>query len=127
MDDDRDRIDVAAVHAFLTAAYWALGRPYDVVADIDRTSARVVGVYHEGTQIGYARVLSDRHTTCYLADVYVLPEHRGRGLGRALVESAVNGDPQLAPLRWMLHTRDLHPLYRQFGFTEPDVRYLERK
>ena len=127
VDDDRDRIDVDAVYAYLTQAYWALGRSRDVVADIARTSARVVGVYHHGAQIGYARVLSDGHTTAYLADVYVLEEHRGRGLGRALVESAVNGDPQLAPLRWMLHTRDMHPLYRQFGFVEPDDRFLERK
>jgi GNAT superfamily N-acetyltransferase len=127
VDDDRERIDVAAVHAYLSEAYWAVGRPYDVIADINRTSARVVGVYHDGAQIGYARVLSDRHTSAYLADVYVLPEHRGRGLGRALVDSAVNGDPQLAPLRWMLHTRDMHPLYRQFGFEEPDARFLERK
>ena len=127
VDDDRDRIDVAAVHAFLTQAYWAVGRPYDVVADIDRTSARVVGVYHHGAQVGYARVLSDGHTTCYLADVYVLDEHRGRGLGRALVEATVNGDPQLAPLLWLLHTRDMHPLYRQFGFAEPDFRFLERR
>jgi GNAT superfamily N-acetyltransferase len=127
VDDDRGRIDVAAVHAYLTQAYWALGRSYDVIADINRTSARVVGVYHDGAQIGYARVLSDGHTSAYLADVYVLPEHRGRGLGRALVESAVDGDPQLAPLRWMLHTRDKHALYRPLGFAEPDVRFLERK
>jgi GNAT superfamily N-acetyltransferase len=127
VDDDRDRIDVAAVHAFLTRAYWAIGRSYDVVADIDRTSARVVGVYHHGAQVGYARVLSDRHTTCYLADVYVLEEHRGRGLGRALVDATVNADPQLAPLRWLLHTRDMHSLYREFGFEEPDFRFLERK
>ena len=127
VDDDRDRIDVAAVHAFLTQAYWAVGRSVDVVADIDRTSARVVGVYHHGAQVGYARVLSDGHTTCYLADVYVLDEHRGRGLGRALVEVTVNGDPQLAPLRWLLHTRDAHSLYRKFGFEEPDFRFLERR
>ena len=127
VDDDRDRIDVAAVHAFLSQAYWALGRSYDVIADINRTSARVVGVYCDGAQIGYARVLADGHTSAYLADVYVLPEHRGRGLGRALVDAAVNGDPQLAPLRWMLHTRDMHALYRQFGFVDPDARFLERK
>ncbi|MDX6375779.1 MAG: hypothetical protein QOE98_82 [Gaiellaceae bacterium] len=127
VDDDRDRIDVGAVHAFLTEAYWAIGRTYEVVADIDRTSARVVGVYHHGAQVGYARVLSDLHTTCYLADVYVLQQHRGRGLGRALVDVAVNGDPQLAPLRWLLHTRDMHALYRQFGFEEPDFRFLERR
>jgi GNAT superfamily N-acetyltransferase len=126
VDDDRERIDVDAVFAYLTRAYWAIGRPYEVVADIVRTSARVVGVYHEGAQVGYARVLSDRHTTCYLADVYVLEEHRGRGLGRALVSATVDGDPQLAPLRWLLHTRDMHPLYRKFGFVEPDFRFLER-
>jgi GNAT superfamily N-acetyltransferase len=127
VDDDRERIDVAAVHAYLTRAYWALGRPYEVVADIARTSARVVGVYHDGAQIGYARVLSDGHTTAYLADVYVLEEHRGRGLGYALVDSAVNGDPQLAPLRWLLHTRDAHGLYRKLGFEDPDFRFLERR
>jgi GNAT superfamily N-acetyltransferase len=127
VDDDRDRIDVDAVHAFLTRAYWALGRTREVVADIARTSARVVGVYHHGAQVGYARVLSDCHTTCYLADVYVLEEHRGRGLGYALVEATVNGDSQLKPLRWLLHTRDMHALYRKFGFEDPDFRFLERK
>jgi GNAT superfamily N-acetyltransferase len=126
VDDDRDRIDVDAVHAFLTRAYWAIGRSREVVADIARTSARVVGVYHDGAQVGYARVLSDGHTTCYLADVYVLEEHRGRGLGYALVEATVNGDPRLKPLRWLLHTRDMHALYRKFGFEEPDFRFLER-
>ena len=126
VDDDRDRVDVDAVHAFLTEVYWALGRSHEVVADILRTSARVVGVYHHGAQIGYARVLSDRHTTAYLADVYVLPEHRGRGLGAALVSHAVDGDPQLQPLKWMLHTRDAHAVYRKFGFHEPNDRYLER-
>ena len=126
VDDDRDRIDVDAVHAFLTRAYWAIGRSREVVADIARTSARVVGVYHDGAQVGYARVLSDGHTTCYLADVYVLEEHRGRGLGYALVDATVNGDPRLKPLRWLLHTRDMHALYRKFGFEEPDFRFLER-
>ena len=60
VDDDRDRVDVDAVHAFLTEVYWAIGRSHEVVADILRTSARVVGVYHHGAQVGYARVLSDR-------------------------------------------------------------------
>src|SRR4029077_12940564 len=78
VDDDRGRVDVDAVYEFLTHAYWALGRSREVVADILHTSALVVVVYHHGAQVGYARVLSDRHTTAYLADVYVLPEHRGK-------------------------------------------------
>lgn len=126
VDDDRARIDVDAVYAFLSGVYWAKDRSYEAVADMVRTSARVVGVYHHGAQIGYARVLSDLHTSCYLADVYVLEEHRGRGLGSALVGAAVDGDPQLQPLKWMLHTRDWHVLYRKFGFHEPSDRYLER-
>jgi GNAT superfamily N-acetyltransferase len=123
---DLARLDVRAIHAFLATAYWSPGVPLDVVRRAVDNSV-CFGVLCDGQQVAFARVVTDRATFGYLADVYVLEAHRGRGLGRALVESAVNGDPQLAPLRWMLHTRDMHPLYRKFGFVEPDDRFLERK
>jgi GNAT superfamily N-acetyltransferase len=126
LDDDAGRIDTVAVHAFLTNVYWAEGRTLEAVRALNASAARVVGLYHDGVQVGYARVLSDLHTTCMLFDVYVLPEHRGRGLGIELVRDTVDGDPQLAPLKWVLHTRDMHGLYRRFGFHEPSERVMER-
>jgi GNAT superfamily N-acetyltransferase len=125
LDDDVARIDVDRVHGYLSTLYWAEGRPHDVVAAIVATSARVVGLYHDGEQVGFARVLSDGHTTCYLADVYVEPAHRGHGRGEALVRETVDGSP-LRSLKWLLHTRDAHSLYRRLGFREPSSRVLER-
>ena len=84
LDDDRERIDVAAVHRFLSEeAYWALGRPFDTVALLVRNSYRVLGLYHDGALVGYCRAVSDGAVHAYLADVYVLEEHRGMGLGRS--------------------------------------------
>jgi predicted GNAT family acetyltransferase len=81
VDDDRNRIDVDAVHDFLSnESSWAQGRSH---AEVERTieeAARVVGLYHDGRQVGFARVLSDHVHVAYLCDVYVLPEWRGRGL-----------------------------------------------
>ncbi len=88
-------------------------------------AARVVGLYHDGEQVGFARTLSDGHTQSYLADVYVLDEHRGRGLGVELVRFSVDDGP-FAHTKWLLHTKDAHDLYRKFGFDEPDERALER-
>jgi GNAT superfamily N-acetyltransferase len=126
IDDDRGRIDVDAVHAYLSTVYWARGRSREAVADTIATAARVVGVYRQAEQVGFARVISDRQTTCMLFDVYVLPEHRGRGLGIALVSAAVDADPALADLKWVLHTRDMHRLYERFGFHAPSERVMER-
>jgi len=88
-------------------------------------AARVVGLYHEGPQVGFSRTLSDRHTQSYLADVYVLEEQRGRGLGVELVRFSVDEGP-FARTKWLLHTADAHDLYRRFGFEEPGERTLER-
>jgi GNAT superfamily N-acetyltransferase len=86
LDDDRDRIDIEAVHDFLANhAYWAKGRPRETVERLIREAARVVGLYHAGRQIGFTRTVSDGTAVTYLADVYVLPEYRGRGLGVELV------------------------------------------
>jgi GNAT superfamily N-acetyltransferase len=125
LDDDRDRVDREAVHAFLTRSYWATGRSRAVQDSLIDSAARVVGLYHDGRQVGFSRTVSDGHVHSYLADVYVLEEHRGRGLGIELVRFSVDEGP-FAGTRWVLHTEDAHDLYRRFGFAEPDGRLLER-
>jgi len=125
LDDDPARVDVDAVHAFLTQAYWSEGRSRETVQHLVRSSQRVVGLYHDGRQVGFCRALSDEESIAYLADVYVVPDHRGRGLGEELVREMVDNGPYAA-LRWLLQTRDAHGLYRRFGFGAPRERLMER-
>jgi len=126
LDDDPARIDRDAVHAYLGGeSYWAKGRPREVQDSLIDGAARVVGLYRDGEQVGFTRALSDGHAQSYLADVYVLEEHRGRGLGVELVRFSVDEGP-LADTKWFLHTADAHDLYRRFGFTEPGPGALER-
>ena len=89
-------------------------------------AARVVGLYHGDGQVGFSRTVTDGHVHAYLADVYVLEQHRGRGLGEELVRFSVEESP-FAGCRWILHTADAHGLYRKFGFAEPDERLMERR
>jgi GNAT superfamily N-acetyltransferase len=125
LDDDPARVDLEAVWGYLsTEAYWGRDRPRELVERQVRAAARVVGLYRDGAQVGFARIVSDGRIA-YLADVYVVAEHRGRGLGVELVRAAVEEGPH-RHLRWMLHTRDAHELYERFGFGPPDERYLER-
>ena len=125
LDDDPGRIDRDAVHAYLVRSYWAEGRPREVQDALIDSAARVVGLYHDGQQVGFTRAISDGCVQSYLADVYVLEEHRGRGLGVELVRFSVDEGP-LAGTKWYLHTLDAHDLYRKFGFVEPSERALER-
>jgi ribosomal protein S18 acetylase RimI-like enzyme len=126
LDDDAGRVDVDAVHDFLANhSYWAAGRPRDVVERLLRTADRVVGIYDGDRQVGFARAFTDGATLAYLADVYVLPAYRGRGLGVELVREMIEAGPY-AKLRWLLHTRDAHALYRRFGFRAPSERLMER-
>jgi GNAT superfamily N-acetyltransferase len=126
LDDDRSRVDVAAVHEFLSEeSYWAKGRALNEVERLVRESSRVIGLYHGDRQIGFARTVSDGASIAYLADVYVLPEWRGRGFGEELVRASIDEGPY-ARTRWVLHTLDAHPLYRRFGFGPPSERLMER-
>ena len=126
LDDDPGRVDVDAVHDFLANhSHWAAGRPRDVVEQLLRAADRVVGVYDGDRQVGFARAFTDGATLAYLADVYVLPPYCGRGLGIELVREMIEGGPYTG-LRWLLHTRDAHDLYRRFGFTAPSGRLMER-
>lgn len=127
LDDDRDRMDVDAIHEFLsTQAYWALGRPRETVQLVISTAFRVIGLFHHGRQVGFCRAISDGAVHAYLADVYVLDEHRGQGLGVAMVREMVEGGG-LQGVRWMLHTRDAQDLYRRFGFGPAGERVMERR
>ena len=126
LDDDPGRIDREAVHAYLGGeSYWAKGRSREVQDALIEGAQRVVGLYHDGEQVGFSRTLSDGHTQSYLADVYVLDEHRGRGFGVELVRFSVEEGP-FVRTKWFMHTRDAHDLYRRFGFAEPSERVLER-
>jgi GNAT superfamily N-acetyltransferase len=126
LDDDRERVDVDAVHEYLSGeSYWAKGRPRSEVERLVRESTRVVGLYKDGAQIGFCRALSDGVSFAYLADVYVLDEHRGRGLGLELVREMVENGPH-AQRKWLLHTRDMHRLYAKLGFGVPGERVMER-
>jgi GNAT superfamily N-acetyltransferase len=133
---DPTRLDVHLIHEFLSEhSYWARGIPRDVVARAIANSL-CFGVYALGDtnpdsdwrQVGFARVSTDRATFAYLADVFILPEYRGQGLSKRLME-AVLAHPDLQGLRrWMLATADAHELYRRFGFAElsqPD-RFMQR-
>jgi len=113
---DPARIDLAEVHRYLSQSYWAPGIPKEVIAR-SVAGSLTFGVYRGAEQVGFARVITDRATFAYLADVYVLEAHRGRGLARWLME-VIRGHPELQGLRrWLLATRDAHGLYAQFGFT----------
>jgi ribosomal protein S18 acetylase RimI-like enzyme len=126
LDDDRDRVDVDAVHRYLSQdSYWAQGKGRDEVQRSVREAARVIGLYDGSTQVGFARVLFDGIRTSHLCDVYVLPAYRGRGLGVELVREAVDRGPY-AKLAWTLATRDAYGLYERFGFFKPRERYMER-
>ncbi len=126
IDDDPRRVDPDAAVAFLTTqAYWNRGRDADFIKGQIAAAWRVVAAYDaDGAMVGFARAFSDG-SSAYLADVYVLPAHRGAGLGKAIVTTMVGEGPG-AGKRWMLHTADAHGLYRRFGFAAPDSRYLEQ-
>jgi ribosomal protein S18 acetylase RimI-like enzyme len=126
LDDDPLRVDVGELHRFLSLeAYWAKGRPRETVERLVREAQRVVGLYDGGRLIGFARAVTDGVAFVYLADVYVHPDFRGRGLGVELVREMVENGPY-AERRWLLHTADAHGLYGKLGFAAPGPRLLER-
>lgn len=110
-------VDLDAAHAFLSRSYWSPGVSKAVLGRAFANSI-CFSLRGEGTQVGFARVVTDRATFAYLADVYVLEEHRGLGLARQVL-AAVHAHPELQGLRrWLLATRDAHGLYRKFGWTD---------
>jgi len=126
VDSDPARLDMDAIHDFLTNCYWSRGISRELLEKAFRNSL-CFGVYEDDRQVGFARVVTDQATFAYLADVFVLESHRGRGLAKQLV-AAIAADPRLQGLRrWVLVTRDAHLLYEKFGFkplAAPD-RFME--
>jgi GNAT superfamily N-acetyltransferase len=118
ISSDRQRLDIDVIHGFLAASYWAQGRSRERVTQSIEHSLPL-GLYHREEQVGFARVLTDYVVLAFLADVFVVEAHRGKGLGRWLVEVITNLPELAAVRRWLLGTRDAHELYRQFGFAEP--------
>jgi ribosomal protein S18 acetylase RimI-like enzyme len=116
---DPARLDFHAVHAYLTRSYWSPGIPFGVVERAARNSV-CFGVYERatGVQVGFTRVVTDHATFAYLCDVYVLEEHRGRGLAKWMMREVMAHPALTGARRVMLATRDAHGLYRQSGFTD---------
>jgi ribosomal protein S18 acetylase RimI-like enzyme len=120
---DRSRFDMDVIHGFLQHSYWAKGIPRELLTRaIDNSLC--FGAFAKAGQVGFARVITDHATFAYICDVFALPSHRGRGIGKRLM-AAIMAHPELQGLRrWTLFTRDAHGLYRQYGFGPG--RYPER-
>ena len=115
VSSDAKKLDLDVVHGFLKDCYWARGIPRAVVRRSLQNSL-CFGVYHGRAQVGFARVITDRATFAYLADVFVLESYRKRGLAKFMMRCIMQ-HPELQGLRrWSLLTRDAHQLYHQFGF-----------
>lgn len=120
---DKSKLQIDVIHQFLTETYWAKGRTID---EVKKTIEHCLcfGMYVEGKQIGFARLATDYTVFAYLMDVFVLPEHRGKGYSKQLMK-AINEEPQVQSCKvWMLKTSDAHELYKQFGYTE--LKHPER-
>ncbi|NCI51905.1 GNAT family N-acetyltransferase [Sediminibacterium roseum] len=127
---DKSKLDPTVIHAYLAGeSYWAKNIPMEVVQrSIDHSLC--FGLYHKDAQVGFARVVTDRATFAYLADVFVLPGHRGKGLSKWMI-AFIHEYPELQGLRrWLLGTLDAHELYKQFGWQalSPEVvpRFMQR-
>jgi len=113
---EKEKMDIDLIHSFLTRTYWAEGISKEIIRRSIEGSL-CFGVFENDQQVGFARMITDKATFAYLADVFIIEEYRGRGLSKWLME-VIMSDPDLQGLRRMiLATKDAHGLYKQFGFT----------
>ncbi len=126
---DKSQLDILLIQQFLSQeSYWAQNVPVEIVQRSIENSL-CFGVYLQDQQVGFARVITDQATFAYLSDVFILPEHRGKGLSKKLIETISNWPSLQGLRRWVLATRDAHTLYEQFGFTaldKPEI-FMQRK
>lgn len=119
LSTDKDLLSLDVIYGYLSRSYWAAGRPREVIAASLENSLCIGAYAPDGAQVGFARAVTDYATVYWLADVFVLEEYRGKGLGKWMVGSFLN-IPELQALNGILATRDAHGLYAQFGFTVPE-------
>ena len=115
LSTDKSRLDIDCLHSFLSRSYWSQGLPRSVLEEAIAHSI-CFGLYLGSEQVGFARVITDRSTFAYLADVFIIPACRGKGLAKWLLQSIMKHEQLQGLRRFMLATRDAHALYRQFGF-----------
>lgn len=129
LSTDKSKLDLTSIHDYLSnRSYWAKGVPFDVVKKAAENSI-CFGIYENGKQIGYARVITDMATIAYIGDVYIHEDYRRIGLSKWLMECIMK-HPELQSLRrWILLTKDAHGLYHKYGFKEPEdfSLYMELK
>ncbi|HEY3780969.1 MAG TPA: GNAT family N-acetyltransferase [Fimbriimonadaceae bacterium] len=116
ISNDKSRLDIAKVHSWLTTSYWSPGVSLETVARAAENSALTIGVYLGSEQVGYLRVVSDKTTFAWVADVWVDEPHRGKGLARKMVRAALEDKEHQGLRRWVLATRDAHEIYESCGF-----------
>ena len=126
VSDRKESMDVTMVHGFLTTSYWAKGIEKSTIERAIANSL-CLGVFHNEKQIGFGRAITDRSTFAYLADVFILEEYRGRGLGKWLVDCFLEHEELQGLRRWLLATLDAHSLYSQKGFVplQKPQRFME--
>lgn len=126
LSTDRERLDLGVIHGFLSQSYWAGGRSRARVAHSIAASLPI-GLYYRAEQVGFGRMVTDQVVIAFLADVFVLEVHRGRGLGQWLVETLCALPELVRVRRFLLGTRDAHALYAKLGFAEPPPGVLMGK
>lgn len=120
---DKSRLDIEVIHGFLDRSYWAAGRSRETIRRSIENSLPF-GVYKGEQQVGFARVITDYATFAWIADVFILDEFQGQGLGKWLMEVIIAHPDLQGFRRWVLATKDAHEIYRKFGFEE--LRHAER-
>ncbi len=118
LSDDQERLDLDVICRLLATSYWAADRSRATMEKAIPLSV-CVGLYHRGSQVGFARAVTDHYTFTWICDVIIQPDHRGGGLGKWMVGKLVN-HPQLQT-RQLLATKDAHGLYEQFGFERAEL------
>jgi N-acetylglutamate synthase-like GNAT family acetyltransferase len=116
ISEDLSEIDLKAVHGYLSNAYWSKGIPFEKMYEALQNSLCFGILTESRSQIGFARMITDKATFAYLADVFILQDHRGKGLSKWLMEAILSHRDLQGLRRMMLATKDAHGLYKKFGF-----------